>query len=387
MSLNIQKIEDIHHHPDSGIFTSSLYDDDFGGTVTNLAPSIVVDSIPTKRVNTIHPQSQILGDLTSPVQTRAYARKRLQQFDNQGSMEVIPLQLGKLLFGQLVLINKRDAGYSCYGISQLLDLPRILPIIWDLWYINGCQSAFYLDRFPMYLTASRTDIQYASCVAWTCWFLMVIETQQTGGFCQFLGRRLISWQCKKQTIVATSSTEAEYVAAANWMDNMGYPTEGKLDLHQISSHLNGGSLSTHHASVSVRLQSVVVGSSWEGYYVDVEEYEPGDLDEPRNYKAALADPKSDKWLEAMNTKMQSMKDNQVWYLVDLPSNGRIVGCKWLFKKKTDMDGNVHTFKAHLVAKGFTQTYRVDYGETFSPVTYIRAIRILLAITTFYDYEI
>ncbi|GKG62045.1 hypothetical protein Tco_0623762, partial [Tanacetum coccineum] len=35
------------------------------------------------------------------------------------------------------------------------------------------------------------------------------------GGCQFLGRRLISWQCKKQTIVATSTTEAEYVAAAS----------------------------------------------------------------------------------------------------------------------------------------------------------------------------
>ncbi|GJZ98652.1 retrotransposon protein, putative, ty1-copia subclass, partial [Tanacetum coccineum] len=101
-----------------------------------------------------------------------------------------------------------------------------------------------------------------------------------------------------------------------------------------------------------------------GFYVDVEEYELGDFDEPPNYKAALADPESDKWLEAMNTKMQSMKDNQVWVLVELPPNGRTVGSKWLFKKKTDMDGNVHTFKAR-----------------------IRAVRILLAITTFYDYEI
>ncbi|GJZ07563.1 retrotransposon protein, putative, ty1-copia subclass [Tanacetum coccineum] len=58
-----------------------------------------------------------------------------------------------------------------------------------------------------------------------------------------------------------------------------------------------------------------------GYYVDVEEYELGDLDEPPNYKDALADQESGKWLEAMNTEMQSMKDNQVWYLVDLPSNG------------------------------------------------------------------
>ncbi|GKA98529.1 retrotransposon protein, putative, ty1-copia subclass, partial [Tanacetum coccineum] len=55
------------------------------------------------------------------------------------------------------------------------------------------------------------------------------------------------------------------------------------------------------------------------------EHKLGDLDEPPNYKAALSDPKSNKWLEAMNTEMQSMKDNQVWYLVDLPPNGRTVG--------------------------------------------------------------
>ncbi|GKA17495.1 retrotransposon protein, putative, ty1-copia subclass, partial [Tanacetum coccineum] len=49
-----------------------------------------------------------------------------------------------------------------------------------------------------------------------------------------------------------------------------------------------------------------------------------------------------------------------------------------------MDGNVHTYKARLVAKGFTQTYRVDYEETFSPIADIRAI---IAIAAFYDYEI
>ncbi|GJY26149.1 retrotransposon protein, putative, ty1-copia subclass [Tanacetum coccineum] len=111
------------------------------------------------------------------------------------------------------------------------------------------------------------------------------------------------------------------------------------------------------------------------------------LNEPPNYKVALANPESDKWLEAMNTKIQSIKDNQVWILVKLPPNGRTVRSKWLLKKKTDMDGNVHTFKARLVAKGYTQTYGVDYGETFSPVADIRAIRILLAIVVFYDYEI
>nr|GFB77929.1 ribonuclease H-like domain-containing protein [Tanacetum cinerariifolium] len=52
----------------SGIFTSSSYDDDFSATLINLAPS-------TKRMNTVHPQSQIIGDLASPVQTRSRAQK------------------------------------------------------------------------------------------------------------------------------------------------------------------------------------------------------------------------------------------------------------------------------------------------------------------------
>ncbi|GJU28940.1 retrotransposon protein, putative, ty1-copia subclass [Tanacetum coccineum] len=52
-----------------------------------------------------------------------------------------------------------------------------------------------------------------------------------------------------------------------------------------------------------------------------------------------------------------------------------------------MDGAVHTYKARIVAKGFTQTPGIDYEETFSPVANIRAIRILIAITTFYYYEI
>ncbi|GJX05503.1 retrotransposon protein, putative, ty1-copia subclass [Tanacetum coccineum] len=122
-------------------------------------------------------------------------------------------------------------------------------------------------------------------------------------------------------------------------------------------------------------------------YSDAEEHELGDLGEPANYKAALLDLESKKWLDAMNVEMQSMKDNDVWVLVELPPNARTVGSKWLFKKKTDMDGAVYIFKARLVAKGFTQTYGVDYEETFSPVADIRAIRILIAIAAYYDYEI
>ena len=58
-----------------------------------------------------------------------------------------------------------------------------------------------------------------------------------------------------------------------------------------------------------------------------------------------------------------------------------------FKKKTDMEGKVVTYKARLVAKGYQQRQGVDYKETFSPVAMTKSIRILLAITAHYDYEI
>nr|GEV98636.1 hypothetical protein [Tanacetum cinerariifolium] len=123
------------------------------------------------------------------------------------------------------------------------------------------------------------------------------------------------------------------------------------------------------------------------FYIDVEKHVLGDHGEPTNYRVTLLDPKFDKWLKAMNAKMQSMKDNQVWTLVDLPSNCKMLVSKWLFKKKTDMHGNIHTYKARLVVKGFTQTYEVDYEETFSPIADIKAIRILIAIAAFCDYDI
>ncbi|GKB46723.1 retrotransposon protein, putative, ty1-copia subclass [Tanacetum coccineum] len=79
----------------------------------------------------------------------------------------------------------------------------------------------------------------------------------------------------------------------------------------------------------------------------------------------MASPEAAKCKEAMKREIQSMYVNQVWNLLTLHPGLKTVGCKWIFKKKTDMDGKVHTYKARLVAKGYTQTYRIDYEETFS----------------------
>ncbi|GKC03745.1 retrotransposon protein, putative, ty1-copia subclass [Tanacetum coccineum] len=112
-----------------------------------------------------------------------------------------------------------------------------------------------------------------------------------------------------------------------------------------------------------------------------------DLNEPTIYKVTMLDSESNKWIDAMNAEIQSMMENMVWVLVDLPLGCKTVRSKWIFKKKTDMDGIVHTYKAHLIAKGYTQLYMIDYEEKFSPVADIRAISILISIAAYYNYEI
>jgi hypothetical protein len=112
-----------------------------------------------------------------------------------------------------------------------------------------------------------------------------------------------------------------------------------------------------------------------------------DNNEPVNYEEAMMSPDSEKWLDAMKSELGSMSKNQVWTLVDPPSDRKAVECKWIFKKKMDVDGNVTVYKARLVAKGFRQVQGVDYDETFSPVVMFKSIWILLAIAAFHDYEI
>ncbi|GJU41507.1 retrotransposon protein, putative, ty1-copia subclass, partial [Tanacetum coccineum] len=120
--------------------------------------------------------------------------------------------------------------------------------------------------------------------------------------------------------------------------------------------------------------------------VEAEEHSIRYLNEPISYKAAILDLKSNKWIDAMNVEIQSMIDNMVWVLVDLPRNYKTIRSKLIFKKKIDMDGIVYTYKARLVTKGYTQLYEVVYKEMLSPVADIRAIRILISIAAYYDYE-
>ncbi|KAL0446503.1 UNVERIFIED_CONTAM: Retrovirus-related Pol polyprotein from transposon RE2 [Sesamum latifolium] len=97
---------------------------------------------------------------------------------------------------------------------------------------------------------------------------------------------------------------------------------------------------------------------------------------PNTYCEALKHPE---WKMAMDEEMSALILRGTWELVEVHPNTDIVACRWVFTLKFWADGTLEQYKARLVAKGFTQTYGVDYFETFFPVACLNSIRILFSL--------
>ena len=97
--------------------------------------------------------------------------------------------------------------------------------------------------------------------------------------------------------------------------------------------------------------------------------------------------RSREWKQAMEVEMRALEKNNTWEKCSLPRGKKPVGCKWVFTVKHKADGTVERYKARLVAKGYTQTYGIDYSETFSPVAKIDTIRVLFSVAVNQDWPL
>uniref|UniRef100_A0A803QCY3 Integrase catalytic domain-containing protein n=1 Tax=Cannabis sativa TaxID=3483 RepID=A0A803QCY3_CANSA len=106
--------------------------------------------------------------------------------------------------------------------------------------------------------------------------------------------------------------------------------------------------------------------------------------EPTSVAEALAQKG---WNKAMNEEIAALKTNKTYVLVPPAPSQNLIGNKWVFREKFNLDGTLQRLKARLVAKGFHQRLGIDFGETYSPVIKASTVRIILAIAVSKGWDI
>ncbi|GJV36547.1 putative ribonuclease H-like domain-containing protein, partial [Tanacetum coccineum] len=124
----------------------------------------------------------------------------------------VDIHLYRSMIGSLMYLttSRPDIMFAVYACSRFQVTPKTshLHAMKRIFrYLKGKPKlGLWYPRVSSFDLEAYSDSDYARAN---------LDRKSTIGGCQFLGRRLILWQCRKQTIVATSTTEAEYVAAAN----------------------------------------------------------------------------------------------------------------------------------------------------------------------------
>lgn len=93
------------------------------------------------------------------------------------------------------------------------------------------------------------------------------------------------------------------------------------------------------------------------------------------------------WKETIQNEIDSILQNHTWELVDLPPGYKPLRYKWIFKRKMKADDSIDKYKAMLVIKGYKQREGLDYFDTYSPMTKITSIRMILVIAALQNLEV
>jgi hypothetical protein len=160
---------------------------------------------------------------------------------------------------------------------------------------------------------------------------------------------------------AASSSQPTYISAPEPSNNF----EPTTDIEQVTEQ----DIGAPQRSKRQRIEKSF-GDDFIIYFVD---------DLPKTLSEAYASLDAQYWKKAVQNEMDSISTNGTWEICDCPVGCKSVGCKWIFRKKLKPDGTINKYKARLVAKWFTQKEGEDFFDTYSPITSLTTIRVLVAL--------
>jgi len=109
-------------------------------------------------------------------------------------------------------------------------------------------------------------------------------------------------------------------------------------------------------------------------------------EEPQIFQEAIEIDDKEKWMQTMKEEMQSLIENQIYDLMELPEGRKAFKNKWVFKLKNEENLNP-TYKARIMVKGCNQKKGIYFEEIFSPVVKMTSIREILCLAVKQDLEV
>jgi Reverse transcriptase (RNA-dependent DNA polymerase) len=94
-----------------------------------------------------------------------------------------------------------------------------------------------------------------------------------------------------------------------------------------------------------------------------------------------------KWRKAMDEEINTIEKNETWELAELTKGQKVIGIKWVFKKKMNPQDEIERYKSRLVVKGYRQKADIDYDEVFAPVARMETIRLLISVAAQSEWSI
>jgi hypothetical protein len=99
------------------------------------------------------------------------------------------------------------------------------------------------------------------------------------------------------------------------------------------------------------------------------------LIEPKNFSHASS---QESWVKSMKEELNQIEKSETWDLVPRPKDKNVIGTKWVFKNKLNVNGEIIRNKSILVCKGYAQVEGEYFDETFALVARMGAIKLFLA---------